>query len=130
MLKLIELETALNILNPILIGKCKPIFALEIINLIDELEPELEKVNTIKKKMIEQYAIKKEDQSGYETNFNNGQEVFNFGENTQKVEEEMKEVMELEIDIKNSLDLSKWSNDIEIEPLNLKFLLDRGLVKK
>lgn len=125
-LKLIDIESCLNILNPILQNKCRGIFAWELMNLINELEPELEKIAKVKQKLIEEYGIKDED-GNYKVNKVNDVELVDFGENSQIVEEEMKELLETEFEIKNKLS-KDLLNHIEIEPIALKFLYDRSLI--
>ena len=132
MLKLIEIEPILEILNPILNSKCKGLFAYELIKLIDELEKQLEKVNKVRQKMVEDYGIK--DQVGklkvtkIPVEGAEDREIYDFGENAEKVEEELQAVFNTDYEIDNPVDFKHFT-DIEIEPIKLKVLLERNIIK-
>lgn len=128
-LKLMEIEPVIGILNPILVSKCKGSLAWELINLIDELEPENERISKLKKKLLDENKILDEDGKP-RTKMVDGNEIFDFGENSEKVEEELKEVLESEIEVKNQLSMANIDNSVEIEPINLKFLLSKEIIKK
>lgn len=128
MLKLMEIEGLLNILDPIFGEKISGNLAWELIELINELQPYKEKIDKLRKKLVEDYAIKKEDGT-YETNIVNDQELFNFGENSGKVEEELKSVLEVDIETENKISV-ELIKEIEIEPIKLKILYDKNLIRK
>lgn len=128
MIKLVEIEWILEILNPILNGKCKGLFAYELIELVGELEIQLEKVTKVRQKMIDDYAIKEED-GNYKVIKVEDKEIYDFGENAEKVEEELQAVMNENYEVENSLSF-KYFEDTDIEPLKLKILMDRNIIKK
>lgn len=129
-IKLNEVEAVLNILNPVLTGKCGGLLSLDIIDLINELTPHAEKVQKIKDKIVKDYA-EKDEEGNYKTIKNEqGLDLHTFGENKEKVEEELQAVSNQEVKVDKLIDTKNIDNDVRIEPLGLKFLFDLGLLKR
>lgn len=129
-LKLMEIEAINAILEPILVCKCRGKLAWELIDLMDDLSPEIMKIKKLKEKIVDNYAIKNEDGT-YLVKINEfNQEVYDFGENAEKVDEELKEVLESEIEIDKCISMSNIDDNIEIEPINLKYLISKQIIKK
>lgn len=129
MIKLMEIEPILEILNPILAGKCKGLFAYELVQLVEELETQLEKVNKVKEKMINDYAIKEQDGKYKVIKVDDDREIYDFAENAEKVEEELQAVMNEDYEIDNMLSFD-YFKEIDIEPIKLKILMDRKIITK
>jgi predicted RNase H-like HicB family nuclease len=88
------------------------------------------KIKKLKEKIVDNYAIKNEDGT-YLVKINEfNQEVYDFGENAEKVDEELKEVLESEIEIDKCISMSNIDDNIEIEPINLKYLISKQIIKK
>jgi hypothetical protein len=98
-----------------------------LIELINELEPYKEKIEKLKIKLIEDYAEKDQDGNYKTKSFNNNQ-IYEFGENEEKVNEELQNVMNTDVEIKNKIN-KELIKDIEIEPFKLKILFDKNLIK-
>jgi hypothetical protein len=127
-IKLMEIEPLLNILNPIFEGKCGGLLSLEVTDLISVLEEELDKLVKVRTKLIETYA-EKDENGEYKTIKNEqGLDIHTFGEDTEKVNKELTEVMEQEIEINKVISGKNFDNDVRIRPLELKFLKDKGIL--
>jgi hypothetical protein len=129
-MKLGQIQYIADTLNPILEGKCGALLALDILGVINEIQPELEKINTVKQKMVEDYALKDEEGNYINIKLENGQEGYEFGDNSEKVNDEMFKLMNSEVDISSKIDISNFDNDVKIEPLRLKYLHDLEVLKK
>jgi len=129
-IKLMEVEPILNILNPILTGKCGGLLSLDIIDLINELTPHLEKLQKAREKLINDYA-EKDNEGNFKTIKNEqGLDIHTFGDNQEKVEEELDAILKQEIKINKFINGNNFDNDVRIEPLNLKVLIDKELLKR
>lgn len=129
-LNLMEIEAINAILEPVLVCKCRGKLAWELIDLMDALSPEIDKIRKLKEKIVDNYAIKNEDGSYAVKRDEFDQEIYDFGENAEKVDEELKEVLESEIEIDKSISMSNIDDNIEIEPINLKYLVSKQIIKK
>jgi len=129
-IKLMEVEPLISLLEPILKSKCKGLLSLEIIDVLDELEDQLKKLDKAKTTMIESYAEKKEDGT-YKVKLNDqGLEIHEFGENEETVNKELDVILNQEIELENSISTQHLDNNIEIQPINLKVLIDKKIFVK
>jgi hypothetical protein len=127
-MKLGNIQQAMEILNPLLEEKCPVQLSLDILNIINELQPESEKLNTIKQNLIKQYSILDEE-GRPKTKMNpDNMEIYDFGDDEEKVNEEVIKLMETEIEINSKIDTCNFDSDIKIEPIKLKILYDFGLL--
>jgi hypothetical protein len=117
-----------EILNPILDGKCGALLALDILNVINELQPEVDNVNKVKERLIKEYAIMNEDGTMLIKKLDTGEEIYDFQDNEEKINMEMAELMESEFEIKSQINMKNFDNDVKIEPIKLKLLYDFNLL--
>lgn len=128
MIKLGNLQTVMNILNPLFEEKCPVKLSLDILNVTNAIQPELDKIEKVKERIIDQYAIIDENGNKKTKLLDNGNEIYEFGENAEKVNEEMFILMETEVEIDKKIDVNNFSEDSRIEPIKLKILHDLGLI--
>lgn len=127
-MKLGNLQAITEILNPLLEEKCPVKLSLNIMDVINEIQPELEKVNKVKQNLIDQYSIKDEEGKVKTRVDENGSELYDFGENETKVNEEMLVLMNTDVEIDSKIEIDNFSEDLKIEPVKLKILYDLGLL--
>lgn len=128
-MKLGNLQGILDLLNPIIEEKCPVKLSLDILGVINEIQPELDKIDKIKKTLVEQFKLVDENGKEITKIDENGNEIYDFGENEEKVNEEIKTLMETEIEIDTKIDINNFDSNIKIEPIKLKILHDLNLLK-
>lgn len=129
-LKMIHLDTLTEILNPLFADKCDSDLAWELIELLDEIEPQITKLNKLREKVIKTYAKKDEAGNIIQKNVGENKVQYEFGENLEKVAEELNPILNMEIDIRNKLSIKHFKTNIKIKPIDLKFLKDLDLLKE
>ena len=129
-IKLLNVEPLINLLDPLLMEKCGGLLSWEIIDLLNDLKPHLEKINQVREKIKEDYG-QKDDNGQFLTKKNDqGLELIVFGDNLETVEKELQELMDQEIEISKSIQLKNFGNEVKIEPIKIKVLDDLGLLVK
>lgn len=119
-----HVQTIKDILDSVLDGKCGALLALDILEVINELQPELDNINKVKEKLIKEYAIMNDNGNMLTKKLDDGNEVYDFGENEEKINIEMLNLMESDIEIKSQINSKNFDNDVKIEPIKLKILYD------
>ena len=127
-MKLGNVQQALDILNPLLQEKCPVKLSLDILDVLNAIQPEMEKINKVKENLVNQYALVDEEGNKRTKLAMDGQEVYDFGENEEKINDEMMVLMNTDCDISAQINVDNFEDNAKIEPLKLKMLYDLGLL--
>lgn len=127
-MKLGHIQQAMDILNPLLEVQCPVKLSLDILNILNELQPEQEKINKIKQNLITQYSILDDEGKAKTKTDPYGNEIYDFAENEEKISQEIITLMDTEVEIESKIDADNFDKETKIEPIKLKILYDLGLL--